>query len=225
VVGKILAEFEWPTLLAKRPGWAFDADTGELRCEEGRALTLTTVRPRPHAEGRTGIIFCRPHGGCEDCAARPGCLRSGRPLASKHVELSVPSPVAERLRKRLAVIRGKDDAVPARVIDAVTAPPGSLDVVDPLFLPARARQRFRAIFQAATLHAVVELPPPPRPRPIIVAADVADRQRRRKTWAENVARYALPAGARVRIKVEASPKLRHLLGEAKSARVGVGGSS
>lgn len=225
VVGKILAEFDWSTLLAKRPGWAFDADTGELRCEEGRGLTLTTVRPRPHAEGRTGIIFCRPQGGCEDCAARPGCLRSGRPLASKHVELSVPSEVAERLRERLSVVRGKNDEVPARVIEPVTAPPGPLDVADPLFLPARARQRFRAIFQAATLHAVIELPPPPRPRPMLVAADVADRQRRRKTWEENVARYALPEKARVRLKVEASPELRHLLGEAKLARSAVCGSS
>ena len=224
VIARLLAEFDWPTLLAKRPGWAFDADTGELRCDEGRVLTLTTVRPRPHAGGQTGIIFCRPHGGCEDCAARPGCLRSDRPLVSKHVEVSMPSEVAERLRERLAVVRRKNGDVPAPVIEAVTAPAGPLDIADPLFLPARARQRFRAIFRAATLHAAVELPPPPRPRPMLVAADVADRQRRRKTWEDNVARYALPEGAHVRLEVEASPEVRHLLGEAKSARVAVGGS-
>jgi len=43
VLGTLLAELDWPGMLAKRPGWAFDAETRELRCEEGRVLTLTTV--------------------------------------------------------------------------------------------------------------------------------------------------------------------------------------
>lgn len=225
VLGAILAELDWPGMLAKRPGWSFDAETRELRCEEGRVLTLTSVRPEPHAEGRTSVIFCRPHGGCEDCQARQGCLRSERSLASKHVELPVPSAVAERLRTRLLRVRGKSGRNPATVIEPVTAAPGVLDVAESLFLPARARQRFQALFRTVTLHIDVELPEPPRPRPMLVADDVGDRQRRRKTWGQNVARYALPDGARVRLTVEAPAEVRHLLGEVQPARVTVGGSS
>ncbi len=35
----------------------------------------------------------------------------------------------------------------------------------------------------------------------LVAEDVGDRQRRRKTWQQNVDRYALPSGAKVRVVV------------------------
>ena len=59
---------------------------------------------------------------------------------------------------------------------------------------------------------------------MLVAADVADRQRRRKTWEQNVARYALPEGARVQLTVAASSEVRHMLGDAKAARVAIGGS-
>lgn len=225
VLDEVLTELDWPTLLAKRPGWSFDADTRELRCEEGRLLTLTTVRPEPHAVGLTSVVFCRPHGGCEDCRARQGCLRSGRPLASKHVELSVPSGVAERLRARLARVRGKSDRAAATTIQAVAAAPGPLDITEPLFLPAQARDRFHRLFRAVTLHVEVDLPAPSRPRPTLVASDVGGRQRRRKSWAQNVARNALPDGARVRLTVEAPTEVRHLLGEAQPARVAVGGSS
>lgn len=201
ILGDTLAGLDWTALLAKRSGWSFDGATRELRCEDGRVLALTTVRPEPHAECRTGIIFCRPHGGCEDCTAREGCLRSGRPLASKHVELSVPSDVAERLGIRLALVRGKSERVGATAIEPITATPGCLAVAEPMFLPARARQRFQALFRRVTLHAEVVLPAPERPRPLLVAADVGDRQRRRKTWEQNVARYALPRGVRARLTV------------------------
>ncbi|MEZ4237057.1 MAG: hypothetical protein R3F59_13070 [Myxococcota bacterium] len=67
VLNRMLAELDWPALLLGRPGWSFDAATGELRCDQGRSLTLTTVRPQPGPSGRTGIIFRRPTGGCEDC--------------------------------------------------------------------------------------------------------------------------------------------------------------
>jgi hypothetical protein len=224
VLGDTLAKLDWTALLAKRPGWSFDTATGELCCEDGRPLALTTVRPAPHAEGRAGIIFCRPHGGCEECAAREGCLRSSRPLASKHVELSVPSDVADRLRARLALVRGKSEHPGAPEIEPITTTTGCLEVAEPMLLPALARHRFQALFRRVTLHVEVELPASERPRPVLLAADVGDRQRRRKTWQQNVARYALPRGARVRLTVEAPPEVRHLMRELKSPRVAVGGS-
>ncbi len=113
VVIKLLANLDWPALLAARPGWRLEPATGELYCAEQRALALTTIRRDEHAPGRTGIIFPQPH---------------------------------------------------------------------------------------------------------LVAVDVADRQRRRKTWAQNVDRYALPAGATVHVNVAGSTALRNMLGEPDRAR-------
>jgi len=213
VVCAALAELDGPPSLAKRPGWRLEAATGELHCPEQRPLSLTSVRPAEHADGRTGIIFRRPTGGCEDCASRPDCLRSERPLSSKHVELSVPTSLAARLRERLALVRS-DPSEPA--IQPITSAPGPFAVADALFLPAAARQAFGACFIGATLRVEVEMPEPAAPRPRLVALDVADRQHRRKTWKQNAERYALPAGAMVHVEVAGPPALRRLLGEGQT---------
>ena len=71
-----------------------------------------------------------------------------------------------------------------------------------LFLPAEARRTFRECFAGASLSVDLELPPPEPPRPRLLARDVADRQRRRETWTQKRQRYALPAGANVRLTVE-----------------------
>ena len=216
-----LAELDWPTLLLGRPGWSFDAATGEVRCDQGRSLTLTTVRPGPGPSGRTGMIFRRPTGGCEDCASRPDCLHTDRERAPKHAEFSIDASVAEGLRDRLARVRGRSSE-PSTPITSITVLPGPLGIADALFLPAEARHAFREVFLGATLRVEVDLPLPEAPRPRLVALDVAHRQRRRKTWAQTVARYALPAGARVQLHVSGSDALRTILGESRT-KMAVGG--
>lgn len=214
VVQKILDEMDWPTLLDRRPGWSRDVDAGELRCPDGRPLFLTTVRPKEHAEGRTNVIFRRPVRGCEDCLPRPLCLRSERTDAPKHAEFSIPTKVADDLRARLVRLRGRGGPT----ITPITDSPGPRAVHDSLFLPAVARQLYRERFAGASMRIEVELPPPEKPRPRLLADDVADRQRRRKTWAQNVERYALPEGARVHVEVEGSEVLRGMLGETDRLR-------
>ena len=211
VISAALNELDWLALLASRPGWNMDPATGELQCVQQRPLALTSVRPAEHAEGRTGIIFRRPTGGCKDCPPRPGCLRSARTGSPKHAEFAAPTALASRLRERLALVRCHSSDPPA--IEPIDGQPGPYEVNDSLFLPARARQAFCACFSGATLRVEVELPEPDPPRPHLVALDVADRQRRRKTWEQNVERYALPDGARVRLDVAGSDKLRRMLGE------------
>jgi hypothetical protein len=224
VLVRTLSELDWATLLANRDGWSFDPASGDLVCEDGRVLTLTTVRKAPRSRATTGIIFRRPWGGCEDCDARDHCLYTEREGASKHLELAVPTEVAERLRERLRRLRRKTDK-PPRGAPAPTPSDtsGPRAVQEPLFLPARARQRFLVAFRAATLHVDVELPPRKR-HPHLVAVDVADRQRRRKTWQQNLARHALPDGARVRVEVAAGPELRRMLGDPGPRTAGVGGA-
>lgn len=213
VLARLLSELDWPRLLLGRPGWTFDA--GDLRCDEGRSLTLTSVRPTPNGPTRTSIIFRRPTGGCEDCAERPRCFRSDRPGASKHAELSVPTELAQALRARLARIRET-----TKTIEPIRGLPGPRAVHDSLFLPAAARQVFEAVHVGATLRVAVDIPPTPR-GPMLLAFDVADRQRRRKTWQQNVDRHALPDDARVSMEISARPELRALLGKPRT-KAGVG---
>ncbi|MBU0610114.1 MAG: hypothetical protein KKI08_19670 [Armatimonadetes bacterium] len=204
-----LAELEWTTMLPGRPGWTWDRDEGPLRCPEGRPLPLTTVRRGEHAEGRTMVIFRRPTWGCQGCSSRGECFRSDRASLPKHAEFSIPTREADKLRARLTEVRCNGN----RTIIPVAEAPGPRAVHDSLFLPARARQAFSARFSGASMRIEVELPPPEPLRPMLLADDVADKQRRRKTWEQNVARYALPEGTRISVEVEGSPELRQMLGE------------
>ncbi len=210
VTSRVLDKLDWPTLLAQRPGWHWDASRSELICEDGRGLTLTTVRPQEHAPGRTNIILRRPVRGCMDCPPRPRCLRSERPQACKHVEIAIPTPVAERLRERLSLIR---QPAPTPAFEPIRDPAGPLAVVDTLFLPAEARHAFEEVFLGAMLRVHVDLPRQDRQRTRLVAIDVADRQRRRKTWAQNVERNELPHDATIRVEVAGAAPIRRMLGE------------
>jgi hypothetical protein len=209
----ILNQLEFPVLLAKRPEWTFEPVTGELRCVQGRALSLTSVRSEEHAPERTSIIFRRPSGGCEECPSRPDCLRTERDGAVKHVEIAVPTSIAEALRQRLQLIRARG----AEAITPIDGTAGPCAVQHALFLPASARHAFAEIFRDATLRLEVKRPPPEPKRPRLVASDDAERQRRRKTWDQNVDRYALPADTDVSLEVAGRVELRGLLGQASRA--------
>jgi hypothetical protein len=206
-----LCDMNWELLLDRLPGWYWDDVAQELRCEAKRPMSLTTVRPTENASGQTGVIFCRPKGGCADCEVRARCLQSACEEASKHVWFSVATKEAETLHDRLALVRGKP-AIGA-VIGAIRERPGTREVIAPLFLPAVARQVFCGNFIGASLRIEVELPPAPAPWPRLVARNAAQRQRRRKTWAENLARYALPESARVLVQASGSMAFRQMLGE------------
>ena len=211
VLHGLLADLDWEALLAQRPGWRWDAGAGELHCEEGRALALTSVRPAEYAKGRTGIILRRPKGGCEECASRLRCLRSERSLANKHAEFSIPTCVAGELRQRLELVRSTRHR--PRTIEPIRGKPGRSAITNALFLPAAARHTFTNTFRGATLRVHVKMPPPHEQRPRLVAVDAADRQRRRKTWEQNVDRYRAPAGTEVRVEVAGAATLRQMLGE------------
>jgi len=210
VLHRILDELDWTAMLAQRPGWRWDAVRGELICEDERRLALTTVRPQERAQGRTTIILRRPFGGCEDCPPRRRCLRSERPQACKHVEISIPTPVAERLRQRLSLVR--QQPLP-RPIEPVRDKPGPRAVLDTLFLPAEARHAFAEVFHGATLRVHVDIPSQRPRQPRLLAVDVADRQRRRKTWEQNVERNEMPHDTSVHVEVAGSMPLRRMLGE------------
>ena len=207
-----LDEVVWEDVLVRRPGWSWDSVRGELRCPEGRLLTLTTVRPTPSSSSHTSLIFRRPVGGCEDCSAREGCLRSPRPLAPKHAEVQVESALAEVMRERLAEVR----RVAAEADTAPTDPswpPEALTVLPSLFLPARARQAFDALFVNARVRVEFTEPEAPPPRLQLVADSPAQRQRRRMTWQQNLDRYALDDNTTVAVEVSGGLNIERWLGK------------
>jgi len=210
VVIKILQGLGWKELLRNWPDWAWDLVHTVLLCPEHRPMNITSVRTKPRADGKMGVILRRAIGGCENCLHRYCCLSSHRKLASKHIEIYLDADIAERLRSRLAQVRVKP--IPPS-ITPIEAKPGPYQVADALFLPARARQLFTSAMSSATIHIVVHREPMSLPQPYLVAVDVADRQRRRKTWDQNVDRYAMADGDKVQIKIECAPALRRLLGE------------
>ena len=73
--------------------------------------------------------------------------------------------------------------------------------------------RYTERFVRGTLWVKLEQAPPRAPRPRLVAADVPERQRRRKTWEQNLARYALTEGTHVHIEVAGSSALKKMIGE------------
>jgi hypothetical protein len=213
VVIRLLSALEWPVLLARRFGWRWDEPSSELRCPEGRTLALTSVRPAARAKGGTGLIFCRPQDGCEDCVPRSTCLRSARPGASKHFELAVPGEIADVLRERLALVRGKVERERRVEMRPSELDPGIRQVIGPRFLPTEARRRFREIFTEASLRIHVKIPPPEPPRPRLVCGSDAERQRRRLTWSSRNAWNALPDDATVGMEVFCGEDLRRFVGE------------
>ena len=72
-----------------------------------------------------------------------------------------------------------------------------------LFLPAAARQAFAALFDIDRLTITVTMPLVEAPHPML-AAGAAEVQRRRKRWRDEIARYALPDGAQVRVALVGS---------------------
>ena len=215
VIQNTLAELDWTRLLANRPEWS--RRDGELRCDQDRILGLTTVRCGEHAVDRTGIIFRRPSGGCHDCPSRAPCLRSTSLTTPKHAEFSVPTEIAKRLRSRLESIRGTQTALPD--ID----PAGAWEATEALFLPAAARHLYSAAFVGTTARIEVKFPPPTLVAPALLAIDAGHRQRRRKTWEQNLERYTQVGDVTINFEIECGEALREILGRKREPKRASGG--
>lgn len=223
-----LRRIDWPHALRKYPGWSWDPTTRYLQCIDGQDLVLTTIRSNEHSPGRTYVIFCRPGGGCDPCPARTACFRSDNPQAVKHIELSVPTPIAARLRDLLRARRTLPVPAPAPAgrahkkrtgrsfpISQLSAGPARLTVLPSLFLPAAARHALRVAIAALTVAVAVSSSLSAVPSPRLVAESIAALQHRRKTWRQHFDRYALPSTARVHIEFSGGDPLRRIFGPAE----------
>jgi hypothetical protein len=212
-----LKGLRWAAWLARRPGWQWAPEQSELRCPQNRALPLTTVQ-RPQGGRRAGqLIFCRPWGGCSDCALQSSCFRTGQPRVGKHIKFGVPGPTAERLHQQLAALR-QAQAVQRRglsprptLVGGSGGPLGPSAVHISLFLPARARQLWREAAERLTVRVGLGPPPAAPCLPVLLAQGEAQRQHRRRRWADHVQRYALDPATEVQITFAGDGSLWDLL--------------
>lgn len=221
-VGHILGGLDWASMLARRAGWRFDVSEGEVVCTDGRRLALAMVRHQEHTPGSTSVMFRRPVDGCAGCPADIRCEAVNRVRRAKEISLTVPSALATELRECLAGARseGHGSVVPPTVPDeprfSLKAPPAprmpGREVVGPFFLPASARRAFDDTTLGMTVSIVtVCAPRRARPHPL-VARSAADRQHRRLTWEEHLARYALAPGSEPTISFRGGPGIPRWIG-------------
>ena len=87
-----------------------------------------------------------------------------------------------------------------------------VEVGHTLFLPARARQALMASMQTASLSVELTVPASPKTRLKLVAGGVDERQRRRKTWEINLARYAIHPKAKLHVHISGGHHIDSWLG-------------
>ena len=213
----ILDRIDWTHQLQHREGWAYERQRAALTCPNGKELPVTTVGAHPEATGRARIQFRAPAGTCTDCPMRSRCTTSARKQYSKLVLLSIPEAVGgalrpvldavQRARRQLASTqrvhrkRPPDEPprtetrpfevqLPAREAQPTHTPDG------PFLRPETVRSRYTELVQQVQMDVQVTLPKAKRVDPALVFKR-SQRQRRRQTWEQRRARYALPEGARV----------------------------
>jgi hypothetical protein len=224
---RALGALDWGRMLARQRGWVW---AEKLLCPQGRPLRLSTVRTVAGVFTRRALIFCRPAGGCRDCAQRIDCFRAKDPGAAKHKELYARDRDADAIEVLLRAQRAapppaqvageqacaKEQPPPVRAKAAFARTPlelvaGPLSVTNALFLPAKARGLWRKATADLSVR-VTRHEAPPRPaRPTLLAQDDAARQHRRWSWTQQLAAYALDPETRVHIELTGGAAIRHLL--------------
>jgi len=223
-----LRELDWQHLLRQREGWSFDFDQGVLCCPDGTATWLTTVSLEI-TRITSKLIFRAPAGSCSQCPRRPGCLSSIKVDTPKMITFHVPRATGELLSALLEPVRlarrckrslaatqrplpsGRARSVPVGTpldvdFEVGKAAPGRAEISVAPFLPAAARRAFRVAVEPLMVRVRVTTPLVDPPHPYL-ANSPAKRQRRRATWAERLAWYALPEGSQVRVVVHGGADL------------------
>ena len=205
--------------LEAMPGWRLDDAEMEIRCPNEKRLfpfsSETHIRKRKHGPKPRHRLWIRTQtGACDGCPVRTTCRTTDRPNIPKQLARDIKSAVKARVaqllkdlrrirrpkeirtgieRRRDRLLASSKTVIPATRPFLVPLPDGIAGHLlpdSPLFLPAQTRARARSLLSSLTLH-VATTPRPaqaPRQHPLL-ARDVADRQRRRRTWRQREDRW------------------------------------
>ena len=221
---RLLARIDWAPWRAKNPGWEWSAETGAVVCPNKQPLQLVGVSlPTLQPPAGARMFFRGRTGACEGCPFRPDCTRSQSEPFSKALGIGVDAAHAAELKETFLGKRvRRPSARPRRAKNVLAITMASPDpvagphaVTDAGFLPAEARTLFRDAARDLSVRVVVEIPRRSK-GPVLLAPSRAHRQHRRKTWAENLARYSLPDGSCVQVEYSGGLAAQTLLN--RSAR-------
>jgi len=229
-----LDTLDWEQMLAGRSDWTRQPGSTAVLCPKDQPLSLTCVSNPRRLPERSRLTFRGALRVCCDCTLMAACFPSAHPTKSKLLAFTVTlddgamvNAALQRARKSsrrkrreapLSDAINKRSPAPARVTLAVqkldTEPvSGPYAVVDPLLLPAAARRLFYRATRNIDVTVTIDLPEAQLPHPKLLARSKADRQHRRCTWDEHRDRYALPAEARVSIRLDGGGALAKIVGE------------
>jgi hypothetical protein len=234
---RMLDKADWKAILRQHDGWAWLPEKGGLICPAQALLPLVHIEQSKDRGIRTR--FKSSFGTCDNCHLRSDCTSSLNPRYQKIVRLPLPSHIAETalvLWSSLIKARQeakKDSKHPSRPAGQQGAtwrrkllewqPPTQpsrtpiYEVAPPTLLPAHLRKLLGRTTGRLDIEVRVELQPQrPRLSPVL-AWNVADRQRRRLSWAERLQWNELPEGSRVEIRCRCDESSRQRL-----AQMGVG---
>jgi len=232
-----LDTFDWEQSLARRPGWGRVPETMTVMCPQDQPLSLICVSNPSRDPTRSRLFFQSTFGSCCGCVSMADCFPSALPNKAKRIAFTVSledgamvqtalRPV-QRLR-RSSPRKSKPVPLESDTHERNPAPPpvsiavrhldpellpGNNAIVDPLLLPAAARRIFYQATRRIDITVTVGLPAPPIPHPRLLARSKADRQHRRCTWDQHRDRYALPAEARVSVRLDGGSALARIVGE------------
>lgn len=203
VTATSIEDLDWLKLLERRENWQWSG-ANCLTCPAGVAVPLRKVRLM--RDRQVAIFRAHPHD-CVPCRLRTACLGVTYPGSCKEIGVTLPpgTVFSDAHAKAVASSRSAHPSaynMPAkptgdwRVPTPVAA--GRLQALPSLLLPSV----FRHASQVATRNWEVRVIPPivepPEKRPRHLAGSPAERQHRRKTWAERLAANSLPTKAVVR---------------------------
>lgn len=208
--------------LTNHLGWKSGREPLVLICPAGRTLPLHGFRT---SGDHTSARFRAKPNACTGCTVRKQCAPKGKPSTSRHeVELRLSSndSNAATMRRNNATAHGASNtasapaaseqpAAPSRTLTLTLEParPNLLPLPS-MLLPAVLKKKYRAA--GASLKIQVTLPPPPEKSAESdadskhLAADDADRQRRRLTIEQRFAANAQPTPEQTRIQITADAK-------------------
>ena len=235
-----LDSLDWEQHLESRPGWRWDPKDG-LMCPNGEVHKLQSVKIRGRDRTRQLRFYapysacgaCPLRAGCspsteegfrkETAVTVPTPTahpihqlhelihRRPEPPPPKTVAPVSPSP--RRPPKLPPTSRPSVAKAPASCAaprEASWQQPGGFAVTAALLLPAKMRRLLARACRELDVHVRLKLPDRTDP-PTVFALTAAERQSRRLTWAQRLARNTLPDGSEVRIVFAGSDELDSLL--------------
>jgi hypothetical protein len=190
---------------AHRPD--FQVRGSEVYCPNDVLMRLHRKKPLP--QGQTWLSFRAPLHVCEPCPRRSLCTSVSTPSFVKEVAVTLQGETALR---PLSTVRAPVAVKPTKPLELPVVVVGLLACLHPLLVVTELRAAFQ---RASELVRVAIHIKRPRARLLVakphVAKDAAQRQHRRKTFAQKLEWNAAPAGTTLTVEFIGGASIKKLL--------------